>query len=377
RECGGRLRSAGDPSRREGIMSPRRFDATENADLRAKIDEAKRRLPLPELMSQLGFGEYAKKSARCLWHDDQHPSFSVFKGDDGFWHYKCFVCDSSGGDEIGFLVKHFNISRREAIRRYLDRAGFPPSPPSKSHEYPMSLTSRESPESPEFPEYPVSPVSNGQALEEELKGLAARNACTRAADKAGRNRLKFAGDVRALENTNGRELPPADQIGVSNECYRLSKPFLPEKETCDDHGAKFFAELTKVRVPTGEGETLNKALECVSTLCLFELPNISGIPDAPESWRRIAALHRELSRFSTNKYKTYFLSYRDAARAVLGLPHQKAYEITLALARLGVIKIVCVGVPRPNGGKASEFRYILPTAIEPFQTPHCATVGGG
>ena len=66
-------------------------------------------------MSQLGLGEHAKKSARCLWHDDQHPSFSVFKGDDGFWHYKCFVCDFSGGDEIGFLVKHLGVSRREAI----------------------------------------------------------------------------------------------------------------------------------------------------------------------------------------------------------------------------------------------------------------------
>ena len=88
---------------------------TGNNDLRKKIDEAKRRLPLPDLLSRLGLGEHAKKSARCLWHDDQHPSFSVFEGDDGFWHYKCFVCDSSGGDEIAFLVKHFNISRREAI----------------------------------------------------------------------------------------------------------------------------------------------------------------------------------------------------------------------------------------------------------------------
>src|SRR5215831_1482555 len=119
-------------------MSARRFDATENADLRAKIDEAKRRLPLPDLMSRLGLGEHAKKSARCLWHDDQHPSFSVFKGDDGFWHYKCFVCDSSGGDEIAFLVKHFSISRGEAIKRYLEMAGFPAHVPKTSHESPKS-----------------------------------------------------------------------------------------------------------------------------------------------------------------------------------------------------------------------------------------------
>src|SRR5262245_45670978 len=173
-------------------MSGRQFDSTDNAQLRAKIDRAKRRLPLPELMSRLGLAKYAKKSARCLWHDDQHPSFSVFKGDGGFWHYKCFVCNSSGGDEIAFLVKHFNISRREAIRRYLEMAGFPPRSADGSREYPKCPDSPKSPASlsvlvSESPVFPVSPVSNGQTvamqrlaaeLQTELKALAARNACT-------------------------------------------------------------------------------------------------------------------------------------------------------------------------------------------------------
>src|SRR5262249_48508521 len=213
RECGGRLRSAGDPSRREGIMSPRRFDATENADLRAKIDEAKRRLPLPELMSQLGFGEYAKKSARCLWHDDQHPSFSVFKGDDGFWHYKCFVCDSSGGDEIDFLVKDCNVLRRGAIRRYLDMAGLANQAHTEVHG---RRKSREYPEFPQSPETrkchasPECPVSNGQALDAKrqrfLESLALSNACARAGDNADRKRFKLARDVRAIEKAIGRQL---------------------------------------------------------------------------------------------------------------------------------------------------------------------------
>jgi len=60
---------------------------TGNKDLREKIDEAKRRrLPLPDLMTALGHGERAKKTARCPFHADEHPSFSVFQGDDGFWH---------------------------------------------------------------------------------------------------------------------------------------------------------------------------------------------------------------------------------------------------------------------------------------------------
>jgi hypothetical protein len=81
-----------------------------------------------------------------------------------------------------------------------------------------------------------------------------------------------------------------------------------------------------------------------------------GYADARESWRRVAALHREL--FSLSGGKTYFLGCRDAAKVHSGLRHQSAYNINLALAQLGVIEIVRVGDARPNG-KASRFRYLL------------------
>jgi hypothetical protein len=110
-------------------------------------------------------------------------------------------------------------------------------------------------------------------------------------------------------------------------------------------------------VPTGEGETIKKALEHVSTLSVSELPVIPELANAPESWRRVAALHRGLSRRCANK--SYFLSCRDAAKASPGLSHQAAYNINLALAQLGVIKIVRIGDPGPNG-RASRFRYLLP-----------------
>src|SRR5215469_8609144 len=116
------------------IMS-RQFDTTENAELRAKIDEAELRLPMPALLIKLGLGEQAKKEAHCPWHDDEHPSFSVFKKIDGTWWHRCFV-GCSQGDEIALLVKHFGISRREAIRRYLEMAGFPPRSTHESREYP-------------------------------------------------------------------------------------------------------------------------------------------------------------------------------------------------------------------------------------------------
>jgi hypothetical protein len=70
----------------------------------------------------------------------------------------------------------------------------------------------------------------------------------------------------------------------------------------------------------------------------------------------LLALHWELSSRSTRKNKTYFLSYRDAAKAHNGLSHQLAYDITLAFDRLGIIKIVDKGKAGANGGKAAEFR---------------------
>ena len=82
------------------------------------------------------------------------------------------------------------------------------------------------------------------------------------------------------------------------------------------------------------------------------------MPNAPESWRRITALHRELSRLCASGI--YFLSYRDAAKAHDSLIPQKAYTITLALTRLNVITIVRKGKAGLKGGKAAEFRYLLP-----------------
>jgi hypothetical protein len=103
---------------------------------------------------------------------------------------------------------------------------------------------------------------------------------------------------------------------------------------------------------------LTKALENVSKLSLDDLPVIPGYSDAPENYRRLAALHRELSRLSGNS--TYFLSYRDAADVSDELFHQTAHTITFALVRLEVVEIVNKGQPNPKGGKAAEFRYLFP-----------------
>ena len=330
---------------------------SDNNDLREKIDEAKRLLPLPELMAREGLGDRAKKSAHCSFHDDEHKSFSVFQGKDGLWHYNCFA-GCGDGDEIMFLSKLKALSLTEAISLYLEMAGFPPSRSPKSHEYPQPRKSRESPASPESPEYPESlvyPVSNGQGLQKALKELGARNACNeRITVKKGLWQL--ARDLRALEKQSGRKLSNSELMLVFDEWHRLSQPFLDPAKTRDDYLEAFLAKPAKVRIPTGEGDTLNKALETVAKLSPDELPVIPEIPHASERLRRVAALHRELSRLCGGK--TYFLTCRDTAKVFPGLSHQAAWNINDALAQLGVIEVVRGGDPHP-GGRASQFRYLL------------------
>src|SRR5262249_37391214 len=111
-------------------------------------------------------------------------------------------------------------------------------------------------------------------------------------------------------------------------------------------------------VPTGEGDTVNKALEKLAQLSASDLPEIPGYADARKAMRKLAALHREMSYLCGDNI--YFLSYRDAARACDELSPQSAHTITLALDRFGVIKIVSKGNAGVNSTRAAEFRYLLP-----------------
>jgi hypothetical protein len=184
-------------------------------------------------------------------------------------------------------------------------------------------------------------------LESELAESAKINACT-----ARKRRFKLARDLAGVEKRIGRKLGPDELMKTVDNWHRTSQPHLDSEKTRDDYRAAFLAELGKVRVPTGEGEALQIALARISAAPLPELP---GIADAPESWRTLVALHRELAR----QNGIYFLSCRDAAKAHASLNKDSANKINRALDRLGAIKLVRLGSARP-GGDASEFRYLLP-----------------
>jgi hypothetical protein len=251
------------------------------------------------------------------------------------------------------------ISRREAINRYLEMAGFPAQRLSKSREYPKSPDSLKSLESPECP---VSPVSEGQTVDAKQQGFlescAVSNACAGTGENADRKRFKLARYMSGIEKVIGRQLRTDELLVAFTKWYQLSQRFLNPAKTWDDHWIAFLAEVEKVRVPFGEG-TLAKALDNVSRLSLHELPVIPGYANAPEKCRRLMALHRELHRLSANGI--YFLSYRDAAKSGKGLSHQDAHTITRGvLVRYRVVKILNNGKAGLNSDEAAEFRYLLP-----------------
>lgn len=95
-----------------------------NQDLLA---QAKQRLPLSALMVQLGYGDRAKKSARCPFHEDSSASFSLYVADDSEERWKCFA-GCGHGDAIDFLAKHCGLSNADACREYIRFAEVSPSP---------------------------------------------------------------------------------------------------------------------------------------------------------------------------------------------------------------------------------------------------------
>jgi hypothetical protein len=192
-------------------------------------------------------------------------------------------------------------------------------------------------------------------MDKRLKALAAQNACTQL-NTARTRRFKLLRDLKAVEKEIGRKLQVAELAIAFDEWHTLSLAFLDPAKTREHYEAKFLSEYAKVRFATGEG-MLATALENVAGLSADQLPIIPEKPNAPESWRRLAALHRELSRLCGTP--GYFLAYRDAAKVFDGMSHQEAHAITGALATLGVITFVGKGQPGLNSGKAAEFRYLL------------------
>ena len=97
-----------------------------------RLFQAKQRLPLPKLMAQCGHRDQAKKSARCMFHEDSSNSFSVYQHEDGYWAWKCHA-GCGGGDEPDWLGKLRNLSNGDACREFIKLSGVADAPvPTRS-----------------------------------------------------------------------------------------------------------------------------------------------------------------------------------------------------------------------------------------------------
>ena len=66
-----------------------------------KLEEAKRRIGVPELWRHFGYQGDPKPSCKCPWRDEKKPSFSVDPGGK-LWHD---FATAEGGDAIDFLSR--------------------------------------------------------------------------------------------------------------------------------------------------------------------------------------------------------------------------------------------------------------------------------
>jgi hypothetical protein len=202
-------------------------------------------------------------------------------------------------------------------------------------------------------------MPEGQGLADKLNKLGVLHACT-AKSSAEKRSFGLAVDLARLQhNTLHRKLTDDEIAKAFDEWHRLSLAFLDPDKAREDYWFALLAEIEKVRVL--EGDALNrKALEALRDIPTSELPEVPGYPEAPESMRRILGLCREMHRLNGG---TFYLSWRDAAKAVPSMTNQKAGDILhLLVRRYKAIRLVKPGTQGKNG-KAAYYEY-LPQHIE-------------
>ena len=84
-----------------------------------KLEEAKRRIRVPELWRHFGFPGDPAPSCRCPWREDRKPSFSVHESGE-LWND---FSTGEGGDAVDFLRHASGLSAGDACRKFIELAG--------------------------------------------------------------------------------------------------------------------------------------------------------------------------------------------------------------------------------------------------------------
>lgn len=84
-----------------------------------ELQEAKQRLPVPELWKRLGLPGQPGRVCKSPWREDRKPSLSI-SADGMLWND---FGEGVGGDAICFLERACGLSRKEACLKFIEMAG--------------------------------------------------------------------------------------------------------------------------------------------------------------------------------------------------------------------------------------------------------------
>ena len=111
-----------------GTSPPRETKVVQHLDSR-QIQELKRQAGVDPYHKRLKLRKVGgQHQARCPWHNDSNPSFSVFEGRDGDYRFKCFACSDNGsgasGDVIAFVQRFDRLSFFDSVQRVAAECGY-------------------------------------------------------------------------------------------------------------------------------------------------------------------------------------------------------------------------------------------------------------
>ena len=182
--------------------------------------------------------------------------------------------------------------------------------------------------------------------------LKARELASTARGQSHKRLFALARAVLGFEAHTGSQVP---RDSVFETWFFASKANLDPADTRPQYLARFRGMFRKVRKIPSKGHAL---IEAEQRARVSTMPDIPGATDFPNGWRFLAAVCRELQRLAGEA--PFFIGTRDAARIATGTAHAEIGSRALQdLIEFGVIERVRRGDARP-GGKASEFRYLLP-----------------
>jgi hypothetical protein len=173
--------------------------------------------------------------------------------------------------------------------------------------------------------------------------------------------FRFARAVKAFEVTNNQRLPDLELRSAFAIWWSLAKAGLPPETDREECLFLFMEAYEKAKTPLG-ANVIEIALQRVDT---EPPPPETSLYESPKL-KRLVHLCHELQLLNGNN--PFFLSVRDAARAIACNRFETATALLNGLARAGTITTIERG--KPGGHRASRFRFNFSRPAETNANAH-------